>query len=222
MATRIAEYVTVSPCTWPEKKLERRPGDLAEWMPDGLGLAPPMIVRPWDNLDSVLSRGNFYGLQHREGDPIYDGPRTGGGGGTLYFDGCASQADLMPALRLMEVRTSERRFAVFLEETLQPERENYLVQLRIVSRFALRIGFEAISDIEFESFPEQPMDLGELIQRFIADQREIYEGEGASDLDGAMGGDGDWARESLAFGFAVENGYQGVYRLWSRAWLVTK
>ena len=36
------------------------------------------------------------------------------------------------------------------------------------------------------------------------------------------GGDGDWAKESLCFGLMVENGYQGVYRIWSRAWLVTK
>jgi hypothetical protein len=27
---------------------------------------------------------------------------------------------------------------------------------------------------------------------------------------------------AVAFGFMVENEYQGVYRIWSRAWLVTK
>jgi hypothetical protein len=37
-----------------------------------------------------------------------------------------------------------------------------------------------------------------------------------------MGGDADWAKESLAYGSMVENAYRGVYRLWSRTWLVTK
>ena len=41
-------------------------------------------------------------------------------------------------------------------------------------------------------------------------------------LRGAAGGDGDWAKESLAFRFHVENCYWGVYRMWSRPWLVTK
>jgi hypothetical protein len=41
-------------------------------------------------------------------------------------------------------------------------------------------------------------------------------------LTGTFGRDGDWAREALCFGFTVENAFHGVYRIWSRAWLVTK
>ena len=37
-----------------------------------------------------------------------------------------------------------------------------------------------------------------------------------------MGGDGDYAVEELSFGFMLENEYNQVYRIWSRAWLVTK
>ena len=37
-----------------------------------------------------------------------------------------------------------------------------------------------------------------------------------------FGGDGDWAKEELAFGCMVENVDLGIYRIWSRAWLVTK
>ncbi|MEI9999893.1 MAG: hypothetical protein WDO13_12425 [Verrucomicrobiota bacterium] len=44
----------------------------------------------------------------------------------------------------------------------------------------------------------------------------------SSQLRGTFGGDGDWAKESLCFGLLVENNDLGVYRLWSRAWLVTK
>jgi hypothetical protein len=34
--------------------------------------------------------------------------------------------------------------------------------------------------------------------------------------------DGDWAKESLCFGFMMENEYHGICRIWTRAWLVTK
>jgi hypothetical protein len=44
----------------------------------------------------------------------------------------------------------------------------------------------------------------------------------SAELSGTFGGDGDWAQESLCFGFMIENAYHGVYRMWSRAWLITK
>jgi hypothetical protein len=44
----------------------------------------------------------------------------------------------------------------------------------------------------------------------------------SSELRGTLHGDGDWAKEKLAFGFMIENGSNGVYRVWSRPWLVTK
>jgi hypothetical protein len=31
-----------------------------------------------------------------------------------------------------------------------------------------------------------------------------------------------WAKETLGFGLMVENAYQGVYRVWSRPWLMAK
>jgi len=37
---------------------------------------------------------------------------------------------------------------------------------------------------------------------------------------GAAGGDGEYAREALAFGLLTER--PGVYRVWGRAWLVEK
>lgn len=45
---------------------------------------------------------------------------------------------------------------------------------------------------------------------------------GSPKLSGLFGGDGDFAQEELCFGFMTENHYHGVYRIWSRAWLVTK
>ena len=68
----------------------------------------------------------------------------------------------------------------------------------------------------------QTVSIGDLIWKFIEDQQREYGKGYSAQLDGLFGGDGDWAKEKLAFGFLVENEYQGVYRLWSRAWLVTK
>ena len=65
----------------------------------------------------------------------------------------------------------------------------------------------------------QKLTLQEAINTFLADQQERYR---PGDLDGCLGGDGDWAKERLAFGFMVENAYWGIWRVWSRAWLITK
>jgi hypothetical protein len=41
-------------------------------------------------------------------------------------------------------------------------------------------------------------------------------------IGGTFGGDGDWAKERLCFGVMVENSSWMAYRIWSRAWLITK
>ena len=53
-------------------------------------------------------------------------------------------------------------------------------------------------------------------------KRRVGTSFGDSRIDGKMGGDGDYAVEELSFGFMLENEYNQVYRIWSRAWLVTK
>lgn len=228
MPTHIGIHVRISPAVWPgaagtdAAEPEVQPGNLDLWLPQGIGLDVPPVFMPWDDLESVMNRGNYYGLQSTTRHPILDAPRTGAAGGVVYFRGDPPTDEVAALLALLEVQTRNRHYAVFLAEATSPERENFLTQVRIVSRFALKYAFGVLSNADYEAFPEQPLDVGELIARFLADQQEIY-GTGYSDgLRGAMGGDGDWAKETLAFGFAVENEYQGVYRLWSRAWLVTK
>jgi hypothetical protein len=66
------------------------------------------------------------------------------------------------------------------------------------------------------------MGIAAAIEQFIAAERERWGTGMSSALRGTFGGDGDWAKESLCFGLMVENPYYGVYRVWSRAWLVTK
>jgi hypothetical protein len=61
-------------------------------------------------------------------------------------------------------------------------------------------------------------------QQFLAEQNEKWcpDDRFSHALSGTAGGDGDWAKEALVSGFMVQNSYWAVYRLWSRAWLVTK
>jgi hypothetical protein len=77
---------------------------------------------------------------------------------------------------------------------------------------------------EAEALPEQRIPIGDYIETFIAEQKGKWNDEHAVSrhLSGSLGGDGDWAKESLGFGFAVANTDWGVYRLWSRPWLCNK
>jgi hypothetical protein len=94
--------------------------------------------------------------------------------------------------------------------------------VRIISKGALGEIFGAGKEVA--EIPNQAIDLGEYIQQFLSEQLAKWHGqtEPTHSLRGTAGSDGDWAKESLAFGFMVENGYWAIYRLWSRAWLVTK
>jgi hypothetical protein len=222
MPTQLDKVITVAPDVWPGEALEVQPGDLSLYAPFGLGLGPPLVMMPWDNLDDLSKRGSYYGLQRRTGDPLFDAPLTGSSGGTVYFHASSEKSDLDSLLGLLTVQVERTDYAIFLREAKDPGQERFLTQLRLVSQFALSSLFGAKLDAECSHLATQTVSIGDLIWKFIEDQKREY-GTGFSPrLDGLFGGDGDWAKESLAFGFMVENEYQGVYRLWSRAWLVTK
>ncbi len=222
MPTQLDKIVTIAPAVWPGEPLGVQPGDLSKFAPLGLGLGTPMILRPWDNLEDLAARGGFYGLEGRTGHPFRDAPLTGSSGGTVYFDDSSEKNDVEAMLRLLTVHVDSTDYAVFLGETTDPKQERFLTQVRIVGRFALNTLFGAKTDGEASRLTTQTVTVGELIGKFIDDQKREYGSGYSSQLDGVMGGDGDWAKESLAFGFMVENEYQAIYRLWSRAWLVTK
>ncbi len=179
-------------------------------------------MRPWDNLDDLAKQGSYYGLDRRTGHPLLDAPLTGSSGGTVYFDGSPDKNDIDALLRLLTVHSDSTDYAVFLGEAKDPGQERFLTQMRLISQFALRSLFGAKIDGECSHLTTQTVSIGDLIWKFIEDQQREYGKGYSAQLDGLFGGDGDWAKEKLAFGFLVENEYQGVYRLWSRAWLVTK
>ncbi len=200
----LGDRVSVSPPIWPNCTLEVQPGDLSQCAPYGSGV---------------------YGYQDRFGkDPFKSAPPQEASGGTIYFGNRIAKADFDALLRLLEVTTDEKRYAIFTAESPSPGEDGYLVQMRIVKRFGLRHMFGAITESEYERYPEQQVTILEAFHAFIESEMKRW---GTScfnnrGLYGLFGGDGDYEREELAFGFMMENEYYGVYRIWSRAWLVTK
>ena len=219
MAIGIEDRVRISPSTWPSKA-DMPPGDLRQYAPTGLGLAAPLVVRPWDNLEDVLGRGDAYGVTQRTGDPILDAPINDATGGVIYFDSSIEPQRLSTVLSLLDVRSAVTGYAVYAAESADSAKDRYLAQIRIVDFRAMNL-FGAVPDPGDAPW-QQPIDIAGLIAAFIAAQKSIWGDGMSSALAGTLNGDGDWAREKLAFGFMVENAYNGVYRLWSRPWLVTK
>jgi hypothetical protein len=219
VAIGIEDRVVISPASWPSRAAVA-PGDLSQYAPIGLGMAAPMIVRPWDNLADSTGRSSVYGASARTGDPFRDAPVNDAAGGTVYFDSGSDAAQRIAMLDLLDVRRYENAYALYAAESADPPRDRYLAQLRIVAFDAMPM-FGAIPDPGDEPY-EQPLTVGELIDAFIEAQETRWGRGMSSELRGTLNGDGDWAKERLAFGFMIENGSNGVYRLWSRPWLVTK
>lgn len=219
----IESIVKVYPRHWPEgKDLEVRPGDLDKFALPGVGISGPFPIRPWDD-PLKDDPSDFYGFQRVTGHPIRDASTNEPSGGVVYFGGTPREEDIEALFRLLSVRVDSKDYAAFVEPSLEPIEDRYLVQMRIVSRFALQYLFGALDSEGYESFPSQERSVGEVLWQFILDQQDTWgTGMNSYEIRGVMGGDGDYAKEELAFGFMVENEYNSIYRIWSRAWLVTK
>jgi hypothetical protein len=142
------------------------------------------------------------------------------GGGLIYFDEFAGLDDLKAALAIMGVHTQMRDYAMFAALSDDPQRDDFLDQLRFVSHHALESGY-----LIWKKLDEQPLSLWEMVEAFIAGQRRKWNSGGSAfphTLSGTRGGDGDGAKEALGFGFMVEDTEWRIYRIWSRSWLVLK
>jgi len=211
--------VTLLDPDWPGRPLPVLPGDLSRMVPQGLGLGVPLIVTPY----GIGPSSGFYGLDQPSGDPFHGAPTQEPCGGLLYFDDNVALEQLRGALDMIGVHTIRSDYLVFARKAEDPVAERYLTQARIMSKSALGHFFEAGN--EAKALPDQPITLGAYVESFIADERAYWNDPRyafSRSLSGTLGGDGDWAKESLAFGFLVENTSWAVYRVWSRPWLVTK
>lgn len=221
MAERVEDLVRLGPEVWPGKVLDVQPGDLSKFAPQGLGLSTPLLMMPWDTVDAALERTSYYDFDRPATHPFHAAPTAEAAGGTLYF-APPQPGDFEAALRLLAIRIDLNEYAAFVGHSKNTLEDRYLSQLRIVSKFALANLYQAPISEEDHALIQQPLCIGDLLWRFVTQQQAYWSHSENQTLAGKLGGDGDWARESLAFGLMVENAYHCVYRIWSRPWLVTK
>jgi hypothetical protein len=217
------DEVRIGPSMWPGAARDVQPGDLTTFAPHGFGTGAPLVMQPWDSLGDVFARSDYYGFDPpRTGDVFGDAPRTDPAGGTVYFDRRIEKADFTTLLHVMGVRDGANAFAAFEAEATDPVRERFLVQRRIVPRSALTTVFR-IADVDIpDELVHQPVDIAAALWSFVTAQKARWGTGMSAALAGTLGGDGDWASEALAFGLMVENADNGIVRIWSRPWLVTK
>jgi hypothetical protein len=217
MTESIADWVQVSPSLWSSRSVPVQPGDLGRFAPMGRGRIGHV---PADLDDSGSGNPDLFSLTAHHSHPLLNAPITEPTGGTLYLDGEPNREDLAAALRLLGVPTDATDYAAFLSQAKKPAEERYMTQLRIVRRVALAALHDALSEPDLRSFPPQQLTVGALIGKFIETEQQRW-GTGLSpQLSERFGNPGQRFRATLAFGLMIENAFYGVYRLWSRAWLL--
>jgi hypothetical protein len=78
--------------------------------------------------------------------------------------------------------------------------------------------YRALSPDETRLFPDQRLTIGELVPAFVAGERRHWS---ARPAQSSTAGPGEpRLQQALGFGFMVENAHYGVYRIWSRVWLL--
>lgn len=194
--------LVISPEIWPGKELKFQPGDLSQFAPHGNGV---------------------YGYQNNSYEPIKGDSPQEEVGGIVYFGNQVKKEDFKGFLNIMDISKERKDYAIFVKESTDPMEERYFKQMRLISKFGLRFMFGAIDCHEYDCFKEQELSVEEAFWEFMDSEKQRF-GTGFGDprIRGLMGGDGDYAQEELSFGFMLENDYHDVYRIWSRAWLVTK
>jgi len=204
--------IQLSPEIWPgNKRLPVEPGNLSLFAPEGEG-----------------------GCENQDSDPqtpFLRASRTNAhGGSVVFFDNDVTRPDLKTLLRVLHVRLADEslpqtEYVAFLQESQNPCEDGYILQMRIVSTYGLRFLYRAFHG-EMDTFPKQKVPLTDALWYFMEQERKRWGTRfweaGEQSLEGMFNGDGDGAREELCFGLMVENGYYKIYRLWSRAQLVTK
>ena len=208
-----------------------------EGMNGTLRVSPPLFIENKTGVDPAdltqfAPHGNgVYGYQEGVVNPLKTAPPQDDTGGFLHFGNGVSREEFDALMSITGVcsrwvRENGRQshdYAVFYQESDNPGRDGYLSQVRIVSKFALRFMFGSLAESDYDSFQDQDLSMIDDLWGFMQNEKKKYgTGFGGSKLSGLFGGDGDFAQEELCFGFMVENNYHHVYRIWSRAWLVTK
>lgn len=220
MTESVAKWVELSPARWSStRKLPVEPGDLKRFAPMGRGRvgSVPLDLEPGA---AGKTNSDLFSLTAHQGNPYLDAPITEPTGGVLYLDGEPNLDQLMATLNLLGVTTDATDYAAFVTDARKPGEDRYLTQLRIVRRVALAALYDALTEEDLRSFPRQRLSVGELVRKFIECEQQKW-GTGLSrKLTDHLGRASERFNATLAFGLMVENAFYGVYRLWSRAWLL--
>jgi hypothetical protein len=208
MTQPIEDLIDIYSPFWPGRTLSVRPGDLQRFASSGL-------------VDLDLRAGHVpihAGHRDRPADPLRAAPLTEPSGGAAYIQGNPTPADLAALMRLLRVDAAAADYAAFLVRAADPLEERFLTQLRLIRVPALVGIYQALSPDETRLFPDQRMTIGELVPAFITDERQRWSVRPVQPA--TTDPDEPRIQQALAFGFMVENAHYGVYRIWSRVWLL--
>ena len=205
MTQPIEHLIDIYSPFWPGRTLSVQPGDLQRFAPSGL-------------VDLDLRAGRVPSHRDRPADPLRAAPLTEPAGGAAYIQGNPTPADLAALMRLLRVDAAAADYAAFVAHAADPLEERYLTQLRLIRVPALVGIYQALSPDETRQFPDQQLTIGELVPAFVADERQRWSTRPAQPP--TTDPSEPRVQQSLAFGFMVENAHYGVYRIWSRVWLL--
>jgi len=207
MTQPIEQLIDIYSPFWPGKALPVQPGDLRLFAPSGavdVGLAPGRVPAHDSHRD-------------RPAEPLRAAPLTEPAGGAVYIRRADARGSGGPHAAAARHAVAAD-YAAFLARAHDLLELRYLTQLRLLRVLALVSIYQALSPAETRSFPDQRLTIGELIPAFIAGERQRW----SARLAQPPTADPSEPRvqPALAFGLMIENAFYGVYRLWSRAWLL--
>jgi hypothetical protein len=207
MTQPIEQLIDIYSPQWPGRTLAIHPGDLRLFAPSGIA-----------DLDPTGGLPPHHSYRNRPADPLRAAPLTEPAGCAVYIQGQPAAADLAGLMRLLRVEAAAADYAAFLVRARDPLEDRYLTQLRLIRVPALVAVYQALSPDEMRLFPDQRLTIGDVIPGFIADERQRWDARPLQPSTDEPGG--PRLQQALAFGFLVENAHYGVYRVWSRVWLV--
>lgn len=208
MTQPIEQLIDIYSPFWPGRTLSVPPGDLGLFAPSGIvDFGVPAIHAP-----------AHPSHRDRPADPLRAAPLTEPAGGAVYIQGDAMPADLAGLMRLLRVDAAAADYAAFLARAADPLEDRFLTQLRLIRVPALVGIYHALSPDETRLFPDQRLTIGELVPAFVAGERRHWSARPAQSSTAEPGE--PRLQQALGFGFMVENAHYGVYRIWSRVWLL--
>jgi hypothetical protein len=218
--------IRVLPANWPPGRKDNLPGKLRLTVPQK-NMPPFELGRP----EKVWALPGLAIGEERTAD-------SDGFGRLAFFPSHLIDRPSFDALlKQMDIQISDQAYAAFgckaQHKDYEQHFKTYLVQMRFVTRAALRDVYGIHSETELQALPEQSVNLGEALWRFVQHEKKRVE----PTLDFvpdrvalALGyippvimpyGIPD-VREGLGFGLMTENRPSGIYRIWSRLAMITK